>query len=64
MSFLRYDEHGARTSHHTHCGIGARHAMHCATGDGIIAHNTEGKKHLKTQLCLSKMCLAEQDVYM
>ena len=33
MSFSRYDEDGARTSHHTHCCIGARRAAHCATGD-------------------------------
>ena len=25
----------ARTSHHTHCCIRARHATHCATGDDI-----------------------------
>ena len=30
MSFSRYDEDGARTSHHTHCCIGARRATHCA----------------------------------
>ena len=33
MSFSRYDEDGARTSHHPHRCIGARHATHCATGD-------------------------------
>ena len=35
MSFSRYDEDGARTSHHTHCCIGARRATHCALGDNI-----------------------------
>ena len=30
-----YDEVGARTSHHTHCCIGARRATHCATGDSM-----------------------------
>ena len=35
MSFSRYDEDGARTSHHTHCCIGSRRATHCATGDDI-----------------------------
>ena len=33
MSFSHYDEDGARTSHRTHCCIGARRATHCATGD-------------------------------
>ena len=33
MSFSRYDEDGVRTSHHTHCCIGARRATHCAKGD-------------------------------
>ena len=33
MSFSRYDEDGARTSHHTHCCIGARRATHSTTGD-------------------------------
>ena len=33
MSFSPYDEDGARTSHRTHCCIGARRATHCATGD-------------------------------
>ena len=33
MSFSHYDEHGARTSHHTHCCIGARRATHYATED-------------------------------
>ena len=32
MSFSLYDEDGARTSHHTHCCIGARRATHCTTG--------------------------------
>ena len=31
MSFSRYDEHGARTSHHMHRCIGARRATHYAT---------------------------------
>ena len=33
MSFSRYDEDGALTSHLTHCCIGARCVTHCATGD-------------------------------
>ena len=33
MSFSRYDEDGARTSHHTHYCIGDHCATHCATGD-------------------------------
>ena len=33
MSFSHFDEDGARTSHRTHCCIGARRATHCATGD-------------------------------
>ena len=37
MSFSRYDEDGARTSHHTHCCIGARRATHCATGDDMYS---------------------------
>ena len=36
MSFSRYDEHGARTSHHMHRCIGARRATHYATGDDQI----------------------------
>ena len=36
MSFSCYDEDGARTSHHTHCCIGARRTAHCATGDDAI----------------------------
>ena len=38
MSFSRYDEHGARTSHHMHRCIGARraaHYAHYATGGRI-----------------------------
>ena len=33
MSISHNDEHGARTSHHTHCCIGACCATHYATGD-------------------------------
>ena len=40
MSFSRYDEDGARTSHHTHCCIGARRATHCATGDDKMFTHT------------------------
>ena len=39
MSFSHYDEDGARTSHHTHCCIGARRATHCATGDEVPPTN-------------------------
>ena len=48
MSLSRYDEDGARTSHHTHCCIGARRATHCATGDEAkskqlyLLHNKAG----------------------
>ena len=39
MSFSRNDEDGARTSHHTHCCIGAHRATHCATGNtSMMAH--------------------------
>ena len=38
MSFSHYDAHRARTCHHTHCCIGARRAMHCATGDDQCVH--------------------------
>ena len=38
MSFSRYDEDGARTSHHTHCCIGARRATHCAMGHEQIVY--------------------------
>ena len=40
MSFSRYDKDRARTSHHTHCCIGARRATHCATGDDNVANAT------------------------
>ena len=47
MSFSHYDEDGARTSHRTHCCIGARRATHCATGDDT----TDAKewRHVPTQ---------------
>ena len=45
MSFSRYDEDGARTSHHTHCCIGARRATHCATD--IKPTGTEANKKNK-----------------
>ena len=38
MSFSHYDEDGARTSHHTHCCMGARRATQCTTGDDLWIH--------------------------
>ena len=44
MSFSRYDEHGARTSHHMHCCIGARRATHYTTGDKYMnVEDTDGQ---------------------
>ena len=43
MSFSHYDEDGARTSHRTHCCIGARRATHCAMGDDSRNNRRGGK---------------------
>ena len=53
MSFSRYDEDRARTSHHTHCCIGARHATHCATGDDNTDNTTNSMKLLSYSAPLS-----------
>ena len=48
MSFSHYVEDGARTSHHTHCCIGARRATHCATGDYNSRHGPSFKASIAT----------------
>ena len=59
MSFSHYDEHRARTSHHTHCCIGARRATHCATGDDM---DTLCDRHLTS--CTESMIPLAQNNWM
>ena len=41
------DEDGARTSHHTHCCIGALSTMHCTTGDNYSPVSVQNGIHAK-----------------
>ena len=54
MSFSRYDEDGAQTSHHMHCCIGARRTTHCATGDDL-GYLGKGRSHSECLLWYKKL---------
>ena len=53
MSFSRFDEAGARTSHRMHCCIGAHRATHCATGATVIITNKLIRCH--AYICFKKL---------